>query len=495
MKMYKYPAQPLIYLMGKDRGPAGQVEERGQTGRESRRPNIILIVIDAARADHFSCYGYRRKTTPYIDQIAGEGVLYKNAISPAGWTLPAHASIFTGAYPSRHGAHSESLFLPDELPTLSEVLDRHGYTTCAICRNEWVTDATGLSRGFKEFYNLRYSKLKTAVKRLPELIKLKCLDTGGYLTNKAVINWIKRYDFKSPFFLFIHAPGPHFPYLIPAPYNSMFLPEGISYRQAKKVNQDSKKFYAGVVRMDENDFRISKSLYDGALAYQDSLIWEIYEFLKKNNILDNTVFIITSDHGESLGDHNHLGHYYILYETLIKVPLIVRYPGIFKPGSVVEQQVQTLDIFPTILKILDIDDRDLKDIQGYPLPPLNDGERDKIHTFTFAERFKDLIGLKESFPDIDLSHLKKFEDDRKTAIRSDRYKLIYSQNYKSELYDLVNDPDENDNIIEKKTEIAENLQREIEKWRRSFKQAKISGMQIRFDEDVKKRLKALGYLG
>jgi arylsulfatase A-like enzyme len=482
--------------MGKDMGPAGREGRTGQTCQEAaptQRPNIILIVIDAARADHFSCYGYRRKTTPFIDQIAGEGVLYKNAISPAGWTLPAHASMFTGAYPSRHGAHSESLFLPDGLPTLAEVLDKNGYTTCAICRNEWITDATGMTRGFKEFYDLRYSKLETIIKRLPELIKLKCLDTGGYLTNKAAIDWIKKCDSKSPFFLFIHAPGPHFPYLIPAPYNSMFLPEGISYRQAKKVNQDAKKFYAGVVKMDEDDFKISKSLYDGALAYQDRMIWEIYEFLKKKNILDNTIIIITSDHGESLGDHNHLGHNYILYETLIKVPFIVRYPKIFKPGLVVDRQIQTFDIFPTILKILDIDDRDLKGIQGRPIPPVNDGG--KIHKFTFAERFKDPIGLKESFPDIDLSHLKKFEDDRKTAIRTDRYKLIYSQNGKSELYDLVNDPDEEDNVIEKETKIAKDLQEEIEKWRRSFKQAKISGLQMRFDEDVKKRLKALGYLG
>ena len=454
------------------------------------RPNIILIVIDAARADHFSCYGYRRKTTPYIDQIAGEGVLYKNAISPAGWTLPAHASIFTGTYPSKHGAHLENTVLSDELPTLAEVLMRNGYKTCGFCTNYWITEATGLSRGFSEFYDFHYSKLETIFKRVPDIIRLRGRDSWGYTITNEVMKWIK-HNSNTPYFLFVHYGELHLPYHIPAPYNSMFLPQDIPYKRAKKVNQNVKLFYAGLSKMSKIDFKISKDLYDGALVYLDNIIGEFYKFLKNNHLLDNTILIITSDHGESLGDHNHLDHYYVLYDTLLKVPLILRFPKLLPKGLLIDRQVQTLDIFPTILKILDIKNEDLNDIQGYPLPPLGD----TFHPFTIAERFKDIKGLKESFPNVDLSHLKKFEDDRKTAIRTERYKLIYSQNGDSELFDIINDPKEENNIINEHNEIVEDLLMKINTWKSSFKPAKIKGQEARFDDEIKKRLKALGYLG
>jgi arylsulfatase A-like enzyme len=134
--------------------------------------NILLISIDCARADHLSIYGYDRKTTPYIDKLSKESVVYENAISPGGWTLPSHASMFTGTYPSKHGCHDKNHFLENELPTIAEVLNKLGYKTVGFCRNDYVSSSTGLNRGFEEYYTFHY-KIRKYIKRGMHLLSRK----------------------------------------------------------------------------------------------------------------------------------------------------------------------------------------------------------------------------------------------------------------------------------------------------------------------------------
>jgi len=293
--------------------------------------------------------------------------------------------------------------------------------------------------------------------------------------------------------MFIHYHELHLPYQIPAPFNTMFLPKGITYAAARKVNQDPKAYYAGVVRMTEKDFEISRGLYDCALAYQDHLLGQLFTYLKHKKLLDNTMLIITSDHGESLGDHQHLDHYYVLYDTLLRVPFIIRHPKIFPAGSRDNTIVQTLDILPTLQKILNLQDPRLNEMQGIPLPPVMQNRQQR--TFSISERFQDLKGLKKSYPDRDLSHLVKFERDRKIAIRTKKYKLIASMDFESELFDIENDPGELHNIIKEKSEISAELQRQIDEWRKTFTAAEIGGTEAEFEDAIRKRLESLGYLG
>ncbi|MBD3287324.1 sulfatase-like hydrolase/transferase [candidate division KSB1 bacterium] len=454
----------------------------------NKKPNIILIVIDAARADHFSCYGYHRKTTPFMDKIANEGILYNNAISTAGWTLPSHASMFTGTYPSKHGAHNENFFLSDKLPTMTEALTEQGYKTVGFCRGDWVSDSTGLTRGFEEYYNLHFSKFQHKMKRLINYFKINGVDTWSYEINKNVKKWIK--ENSSPFFMFIHYSELHLPYSLPNAYRKKFV--SVSDEELNKVNQNPKEYYSGRVKMTEKDFQISRDLYDGALAYQDRRIGELYQFLKIRGVLDNTVFIITSDHGESLGDKEHFDHYYVLYEPIIRIPLIVRHPGIFGTGVRDDSLVQTLDFFPTVLEMLNIDRSAYNEMQGIPLPPLNNGEK---REFTISERFQDLKGLKESYPDMDLSHLEKFEKDRKVAIRTKEFKLIKSMRGNSELYKISEDPHESTNLIDEREDVVSELNQKLDEWKKSFDPAEISGDEPEFDDEMVKRLKSLGYLG
>jgi len=460
---------------------------------ENPKPNIILIIVDAARADHFSCYGYNKETTPNIDHIAKEGVLYEQAISPAGWTLPSHTSLFTGNYVSKHGVHNENHIFGTQLPTMPEVLKNNGYHTVGFCTNDWISDATGLTRGFVEYHNYHFSNLTNKVKKVVSVIKNKGKDDRAFEINKDVKDWINDYLFDHPFFMFIHYGELHLPYHIPRPYNRKFLPSGMTYRSAIKVNQDPKAYYDELVQMNQRDFEISKGLYDSALAYVDDRVGQLYEFLEEKGILENTIFIITSDHGESLGDHQHFDHYYVLYDTLLKVPFIIRYPRVFSPGSREKNMVQTLDILPTLAEVLDLKDSGLEQMQGIPLTAGSSSKPPR--TFTISERYQDLKGRKNSYPDRDLSHLVKFERDRKIAIRTEKYKLIHSMNYKSELYDLENDPGEETNIIYEKEDIASQLRQSIDEWRNSFTPAEIQGEEADFDDVARKRLEALGYLG
>lgn len=459
----------------------------------SNKPNVIFIVIDAARADHFSCYGYERETTPYIDRLASESTLYENAISAAGWTLPSHTSMFTGTFPSKHGVHNENHVYDGKYPTMAEIMKKNGYDTVGFCTNDWISDATGLTRGFDQFYDFHYSTLKHKSLRLLNYIRLHGKDSWSHAINRNIMDWVKAHDKSVPYFMFVHYGELHLPYQVPPPFNAKFLPQGMTYKQASVVNQDPKAYYAGIVKMSDQDFRQSNDLYDGALAYQDSELGRLVDFLKTKGDLDNTIFILTSDHGESLGEHRHMDHYYVLYDCLLRVPLLIRYPSVFKPGHRETGMVQTLDILPSLNQVLNLSGIDSAAIQGFSMPPLESSKGRR--SFTISERYKDLKGLRETYPDVNFDHLKQWELDRKIAIRTESYKLIQSAEFESELYDLKNDPHELRNLIDKEVNVAQELRTKIKDWQNEFKSAEIENKEANFDDAVKKRLKALGYLG
>lgn len=453
-------------------------------------PNIVFLVLDCGRADRLGCYGYERGTTPNIDAFAADSTLYTQAISAAGWTLPSHASMFTGTYPSRHGAHNENHYMAASFPTLAEMLARQGYQTTAICYNDWLSEATGLNRGFAEHWQPAFQKFQRYAKRIGQWLVIGGRDDWGYEITQRAKKFVRQRDTSKPFFLFMHLMEMHLPFILPPSHIKKFLREKISVAEALQINQDPKAFYAGAASMSERDFRILSDLYDAALHYVDALTGEFLRFLKKMNLLDDTIFVITADHGESLGEHNKIDHYYTLYETLIHVPLLIRFPGVF-PARSEAAMVQTLDLYPTLLQLVGVPEEAFSHSQGVPLPPVGNTRRE----FAYAERFMDLQGLRSSFPDRDLSHLERFEKDRKTVVRTEKYKLIHSSRGEHELFDLQSDPRESKNIYEARPEIAGDLAEEMERWKASFEHADIRGEDAQFDTAQRERLKALGYLG
>lgn len=482
-----------------------------------KKPNVILIILDTARAQSFSCYGYNRETTPNIDRISQEGTLFENTISPSPWTLPAHASIFTGMFPSRHGCHEKHKFLNGNLPTLPEILKNIGYRTIGISNNSWISRNFGLDRGFDLFIKLwqiiQYetdlsdasAKGKDKYKRAMGLVM-----KGNPFVN--IVNGVygkyfwRRYDYgarrinktvkkllhdelarsENPFFIFINYLEPHLFYRAPEPFFGMFLAENISKKEALSINQDAWGYMGEIVPMTETDFEVLRALYDAELFYLDYRIGEVYECLKEMALLDNTLLIITSDHGENIGEHNLMDHQYSLYDTLLKVPFIMRFPGIFEGGKRIGNIVQTTDIVPTIMELLSLkDQRLLGEVQGESLL------KDKNKRFAMSEYIAPQPSIEEISKRYPAGNFSKYNESL-TSMRSLEWKLIVSSNGKDELYNIVEDPNETRNSIHVQKGIYKDMRTKIDSW------IKEHGEDMK-DEDtlvsteIKKRLEALGY--
>ena len=282
------------------------------SGNLKGKPNILWIVMDTVRADHLSCYGYQRNTTPNIDRMASEGILFENAISAAPWTLPSHASMFTGMFPSKHGVDAEHHWLEDGFQTVAEVLRLHGYRTFGYSNNPVVSRRKNLSQGFDTFEFTDWGR-RMESSALADLLWINTtkryiednyllIDDGARRTNKIVESWIAEANQpEAPFFVFINYVEAHDPYHPPAPYAAPYLGEGMSLAKAMKVNQDEAAYMSGKVEMSEEDVNILLSLYDGEISYLDFRMGKLFDYLRELEILDETMVIITADHGENFG--------------------------------------------------------------------------------------------------------------------------------------------------------------------------------------------------
>lgn len=456
------------------------------------QPNIILIVMDATRARNLSCYGYARQTTPNLDRLAETSVLYEQAITAAGWSLPAHASLFTGLYPSRHGADDQHKYLDSTHPTLAERLSARGYHTLAFCENPYVGPATGLERGFQWFNRIFGDRTKPAFRKMPRLkrkltngfAKLRgAQDAGAAHINAQVLASLRRLPkTAAPFFMFMHYEDTHAPYRLPKKF-ARFLPINIDLNAALQVNQDPWQHLINPRAMTSHDFEILRALYDSEIFYVDYRIGQVLDELRALQMFDTSLIIVTADHGENIGEHGMLAHKYCLYDTLMHVPLLIHYPvGVSNPGRV-SHQVQTLDLVPTILNLLD--DHAARETQGCDL--LSSTRRD----FTIAEQSRpDLSKFHTRFPGVDVSRF----DRTLTMFRTERYKFIWASDGKHELYDLADDPSEQKNLIGALPHVAQELSARLEQWRTGFTKATPTQPAPAFDDEVAERLRALGYL-
>lgn len=446
------------------------------------RPNIILIILDTLRADHLSCYGYGRQTSPNLDSIAEHGFVYENFFSVAPWTVPSYASIFTGLYPSVHGVDIGNPFLSGSYVTLPEALKAVGYRTFCVSTNAWIGTQTNFDRGFDDFWkswqlyqnqlDLKgwrlYSKFSTnefSIKSFLDLVlsRRKWPNLVNSLYGMLIH---KRYDYGArraihramsilkerpkqgdmPFFLNLNLLETHIKYKPPLGFRNRFLPPGVRYGQAKRVNQDPWKFLSGYEPMNEKDFEILRALYDAEIYYQDYRLGEFFRFLKENNVLDNTVLIVTSDHGENIGEHGLMDHQYSLYDTVIRVPFVLYSPQILGKGKTVESFVQSIDLFPALMKLTHMPVAEkltpqLEAAQSLLPDDLADSPRTCVYSEYLHPQPKIEI-LERRFPDASFDKC----DRALRSVRTDRYKFIWSSNGNHELYDLKSDPFESINL-------------------------------------------------
>ncbi len=422
----------------------------------SKGPNIILISIDSLRADHLSCYGYRRNTSPNIDQLASQGILFKNGFSQATWTLPSHASIFLSQYVWRHKVNNQNKRLGNSCATLAEILKDRDYATCAFVSGGFLSSKFGFGRGFEVYRSGRARGIASFIDKL--------------------FNWLESVRDRR-FFLFIHTMDIHEPYNPPSPYFNLYT-NGYSKGNLLKTSKgiEVKGLNASKLTPEEIDYIIA--VYDGGINYVDEQLGKIFEKLDQLGIDDNTIIILTADHGEAFGEHGKLSHGHKPYIELVHVPLIMKGPGMPR-NRIYENFVQHIDILPTILEILNIPQR--KEMQGRSLLSLikNFEIQESPKTYSWALYRESLLPPKP--PSI--------------SLRTKEWTYIMTKKRPDELYDRINDPKEQNNIIEKRSLIAQKLKEELKSFITLTTEAKPQVTEkVDIDEELKEQLKSLGYL-
>jgi arylsulfatase A-like enzyme len=367
--------------------------------KKKENPNVLFISIDTLRKDHLGIYGYDRPTSPQIDALAKSGIVFDNMISTSSWTLPAHASMLTGKYPAFHGLQDDGVKLAPSVPTIAEYYKKRGYHTMAVVSHVYVSSEFGLERGFDIFDD----SLIEGGARNP--IAEEVVDNFLYLADKMPA---KKY------FGFIHFFDPHDDYTAPPPFNAKFTNPAYT-GDINGTIQSMLKYYFKEQEMPETDRQQLIGHYDEEIAYVDSQIGRLLKELKRRGMLDNTVIILTSDHGEEFKDHGQLGHGRTLFGEQLHVPLIiVGYPSV-TPGSRNGDLVSSIDFYPTLVNL--IGGSNSQHFQGRPIID-NEGINNR---FVVAETIRYGFEIK--------------------SIRQGRFKLIYELNSgKHFYYDLKSDP-------------------------------------------------------
>jgi arylsulfatase A-like enzyme len=448
--------------------------------------NVILISIDTLRPDHLSCYGYSRKTSPSIDALAHDSVLFEETYASSSWTLPSHVSLLT----SLSGASHQVYMLKDRInpaqTMLAEVLKKNNFI-CSASTGAGLVDALyGFSKGFDVYR--QSDGLITQI-------------NSAELMSKAVSKWLGRNADKK-FFLFLHTYQVHSPYSCPPPYNTMFLEKNASFREINLVNYLGGT--SGIFKeLPEVERQNIVGLYDGGISYvDDQLIKPLIERLKELRLYDQTMIVFTSDHGEEFFEHGSWLHSQSLYGDVLKVPLIIKFPGSKYRGKRIKSLVRLIDVMPTILEVSEIEPRG-QNMDGQSLVPVIRGKEKKDRIVladtafftTWLSPERETNCSEAWFPD-------------KIAFGTRKNKLIFNRELtekearffsppppslpRLELYDLEVDPQEKVNLASQR---AEQVTWMLQKLKEIYgKKRKAGQNQVQQGERLKEQLRALGYI-
>jgi arylsulfatase A-like enzyme len=303
------------------------------------------------RADHLGSYGYPKPTSPRIDQLASQGTLFERALSSTSWTLPAHAALLTGLADSLHGVVSDSFALSPALPTLATALQRAGFATGAVVSGPYLHPRYGFARGFDAYVNCM-GFLDDAFQPLPGPRSNIHLDSHGDATTPCVVSkareWLQRHR-GGPAFLFLHFWDVHYDYRPPSGYAERFYPG-----YAGRLDASKYEFNPAIHKdMAPRDLERLVSLYDGEIAYTDEGVGTILDLLRELGIADRTLLALVADHGEAFFEHGEKGHQKDLHGEVVRIPLILRGPGV-PAGLRHPGPAQITDVAPTILELLGV---------------------------------------------------------------------------------------------------------------------------------------------
>ncbi|MBI4169766.1 MAG: sulfatase [Acidobacteria bacterium] len=414
------------------------------------RPNVLLITVDTLRPDHLGCYGYRRRTSQHIDAVARRGVIFRQAITAAGRTVQSFPSILTGVYPTVHGLRYEgqSHEVLASRVTLTRLLRENGYRSFAVTQGLNV----GLHRDFDIYDPDIYLDPEGKQVYVPARNDREATRKGA--------GWLRgRREDRAPFFLWMRYNAPHWPYDAPAPFTEAFDPQ---YRGAHTFNGEKGpgagrgRIIFGKTRLPAREVEHAVAHYDGEVAYADLAVGDLLKSVEEMGSLDRTLVVITSDHGESLGEHDYFfEHGAYLYDPTVRVPLIMSLPSRLPSVVVVEEQVRTIDIMPTILEVVGLPVPE--ELQGVSLLARARGRGGHPPLLAYSESGRNFYRENPRQPVDGVA-------GKWRMIRSDAHKLIMIPDDPEpiwELYDLRADPAETRNIWGSAPEAGEPLRRAL----------------------------------
>lgn len=423
------------------------------------RPNVVLISIDTLRADHLGAYGYHRDTSPHLDALARDATVFEAASSVSAWTLPTHLSMLTGLLPSLHGVR-ENRRLDPSVPFLPELLSEAGYRNDGVASWYFLSQTFGFDRGFHS-YRLRVAQDAE-----------HAIDTA--------IELIRRAEGQKQF-LFVHLIDPHWPYLPPSEWLDRF-------GKAKDASGMLNIVVNRIPPRGADDIEDAKRLYDAEIAYTDAQLERLFSELESRGLYDDSLIIVTADHGEAFYEHDHWTHMVSLYDEMTHIPLIVKWPGGARKGRVSTPVSQT-DVFPTILEAA-----------GVPVPPtmaatLSELEETAAGRSILSELTSE-IGYRRSCTDRSLT------DCVTLAVRVGNMKYITTlsgdadgrRTAVEELYDLADDPGERRDLSDDARTQSEAFSARVRAFLRVAKAWNARTEDVVLDESVTEQLRSLGYI-
>jgi arylsulfatase A-like enzyme len=445
-----------------------------------RRASVLFVLFDTLRADYTEPYGAKAIRTPALVSLAAKGVTFEKATANAAWTLPSVASVFTGTYPSLHGITSRQAFreatvLSRELPTLAEVLAGEGYRSVAVLNNPMLHPAIGLTRGFDEvheYHALREEMLSRAP-RSPEA-------EADFVWSSYLEPTIAA-PAGGPFFAYLHELDPHHPFHPPPPYDAMYGPPYEGDAERLRAPELPNRFQADPGVLSPAELEFLRGQYAGEVSFMDRYLARILERLDAAGRAGDTLVVFLSDHGEALGQHEKLSHGNLLYEEVLRVPLILSLPGVLPEGVRVEVDAQLVDLPVTVLDLLGIPAPAA--MQGTSLLPwMLDPERKVDPRPIFAKTL----------------FLGSFSLD---SVRYGSFKLIRNHEdgarSRIELYDLAGDPQELRDLSARRPVVAGALRQMLERREELDRARKVDARLVdlaEIDSEVVGRLQALGYV-
>ena len=403
------------------------------------KPNVVLITLDTTRADHLPVYGYKEVSTPNLDSLAKDGILFRQCTSSSPLTLPAHSTIMTGTYPTYHGVRiNGNTALAAQQHTLAEAFAEKGYQTGAFVAAFVLDGRWGLNQGFQH-YDDHF-----------DLMKYKNLDLGvvqrpANEVVDAALAWLQGKK-NEPFFTWVHLYDPHVPYAPPEPYRSQYASRGM------------------------------KGLYDGEIAFMDVQIGRLIQWLNESGLRKNTVIAVIGDHGEGLGDHGEMTHGYFIYDYAVHVPFILSTPDEQLNGLEISAQVRTLDLYPTLLQASNISIP--KEVHGSSLWPLIKKRGSGSHLYAYSESM--VPSMQYGWSPL-------------LSLRTTEYKYIDAP--RPEFYDLKDDPREETNLKEKRAKPASDYEKTLKSVVLETSKGAPAPGTANLDSETMERMAALGYIG